>query len=53
MPVPAYLGKIITEAASTHGVDPNLVAAVCFRTPSLLSRDRVDDGDSGEASKVA
>jgi len=30
-PVPQYLASIITDAAKTYGVDPNLVAAMAFR----------------------
>jgi soluble lytic murein transglycosylase-like protein len=30
VPVPAYLAQIITDAARTYNVDPNLVAAVAF-----------------------
>ena len=42
LPVPSYLAEIINEAAQTHGVDPNLVAAVCFKesryNPNAVSR---------------
>ena len=30
-PVPSYLASIITDAASTYHVDPNLVAAMAFK----------------------
>lgn len=31
LPVPQYLGAIITDAAAKYGVDPNLIAAMAFR----------------------
>ena len=31
LPVPQYLASIISDAAKTYGVDPNLVAAMAFR----------------------
>ena len=31
LPVPQYLASVITEAAKTYRVDPNLVAAMAFR----------------------
>lgn len=31
VPLPQYLAEIITDAAATHGVDPNLVAAMAYR----------------------
>ncbi len=40
-PVPQYLAQIITDAAHTYGVDPNLVAAVAFHesrfNPNVVS----------------
>ena len=34
-PVPQYLANVISSAAKTYGVDPNLIAAMAFRESSF------------------
>lgn len=42
LPVPRYLAEIIDDAARTHGVDANLIAAMAFKesrfNPNAVSR---------------
>ena len=38
-PVPQYLANIITDAAATYHVDPNLVAAVAFHESEFNPRE--------------
>lgn len=46
-PVPQYLAQIITEAANTYHVDPNLVAAVAYHESSFNTRELSPIGAAG------